>query len=542
MGRERTSSGAPTAIARAVRSAGPQPEGERLDGQQRGDVGVDQRCRQARTRRCGAASARACRPRAARATVCDWSGCTARQRRAARRAGRRARRGRTRRGRPAPGRARRAGCAVPRRFWPLSSSLTRRRAAIRAPAGAALAAGAGVTPASAARSASSRSAVGRGGLLGGGVDQVRRGGEARADARAAAPAARAPPGAGGGPPRRVASRRARPTWPCAARAANAAIARVDPVASHRARRHGRGRRHAQPHQPAARPDGRQQVLRRRRAQQRAPPRGGGSSSALSSALAACSGEPVGVLDERCTCQRPRRSGRAAASRDDLAGLVDADHRPSGTCTLTSGCVPAGAACCRRRSARSPPPARHCSAGRERPGGDRAAGAGRAGEQPGVGHPVARGRRGGPRGGAAARRPLAAAPTTRVLPTSRRRRSRARAAGVAAPVPREPAARRPAHGRATAPDSAPASAARWRRRPGSAPASRSASAQETRPDPVVELQRLAPRAGPARRAAARASPTSGARSSSTVRSGTRPPVAQRDSRATSSTASSRPAPW
>ena len=281
---------------------------------------------------------------------------------------------------------------------------------------------------------------------------------------------------------------------------------------------------------------------------------GGSSTALSSALDACS-VSRSASSITTTCQRPS-DGTAGRPRDHRR----ASRRPRSTAPRArpsgrrGGCAPATV----WQAEHSPQPrgvALALQRGGERARGDRAAGAGRAGEQPGVGHrrrvgtrPPRRDRRG--RRGRTPQPARRAADRSSRMPDSRSSRL-ARADGACAVVTaarRGRCARLPAAAarRAARVDRAPricaaisstgrvgvdapgSGAARPRRGAGTpaAPARGSCS------DSASSLSPAAARRGPG------PAPTAGGMSSSTVRSGASPSVAQRESRRTSSIGSVR----
>ena len=111
-------------------------------------------------------------------------------------------------------------------------------------------------------------------------------------------------------------------------------------------------------------------------------RGVGSSRALSRASAASLGEPVGILDDDAPGSRPT-DGRWAASATRSRACATLIDSPSVAMTSTSAWVPLerGAALAALAAAAVGAEQRRG----EGPGGDRAARAGRAGEEPGVGH-------------------------------------------------------------------------------------------------------------------------------------------------------------
>ena len=246
-----------------------------------------------------------------------------------------------------------------------------------------------------------------------------------------------------------------------------------------------------------------------------------------------------------TCQPPR-TGRASRRSDDLAHLVDADRQPRGHDRADVG-MGAGAdgAAALALPAADVVVALALQRGGQRPRGDRATGAGRAGEQPGVRHqPLARPVARRTRSAAAARRRTAVSRPSR--PARRGRPTRSLAGRRMRGVRR--ATRRPARHGGVAAGGAEASAAsrphrvrlrRSRRRGGGRRARCSAWARPRRASgtprgpargsPTTRARACRPRPRPR----ARARPSAAGRSSSTVRSGRRSSVAQRDTRRTSS---------
>ncbi|RAO27506.1 hypothetical protein ONO86_06107 [Micromonospora noduli] len=151
--------------------------------------------------------------------------------------------------------------------------------------------------------------------------------------------------------------------------------------------HRVGRRLPQGYDPTARPDGHRDVVRvgGRSAEQEDRPRWG-FLDRLEQRIAGGLGEPVGVLDDH---HLPAPAGRGAGrAEDERTHLADADgesfrhHHPHVGVGAAHGGVAAGAL-----AAAGPVHALQC--GGERPCGDRAAGAGWAGEDPRVRHPGGR---------------------------------------------------------------------------------------------------------------------------------------------------------
>ena len=134
-------------------------------------------------------------------------------------------------------------------------------------------------------------------------------------------------------------------------------------------------------------------------QSRKTVRGDGSSTALSSALLGLLGEPVGVLDEH---HLPAAAGRGAGrAQHQGAHLVDRDRQTLRDDRRGRRRGYRRGWCGTRRTRRSRPVA-HCSAAANARAATDRPGAGRPGEQPGVGHRAGRDRRRRARPAAAAR--------------------------------------------------------------------------------------------------------------------------------------------
>ena len=170
-------------------------------------------------------------------------------------------------------------------------------------------------------------------------------------------------------------------WPCAARAANHAIAGVDAVAPDQHLGDGGGRRRTQRQVPAAGPDGGQDVVDGGRAEQ---PHGVRRRllDRLEQRVAGLVGEPVGVLDDH---DLPAAAGRGAGPRGTTRPRASSTPIESlrVLTTSTSAWVPDehGVA----RVALAAAALRALQRGREGPRRGGPAGPGRAGEQPGVRH-------------------------------------------------------------------------------------------------------------------------------------------------------------